>query len=251
MNERLSDPPQGVLGRFISRDPIGFSGGLNLYAYTTNPVNYVDPSGLESIASGALPPGWTMTTQPDGVNAYSNQELNLVANIQYPPKPPKPMPTPPLSPTPVPPPILTGNVASGTASIRPCWDLDNLHPLNYPPSGVDIDTNMRRAQTVGKNMPDSSKFKWFKRMVQNGGPWDFKQQSGRFEPYGNYHYGAVGTAFGLNEEYLARMAGWAQHRAGTSKPEWGVPWGDAPYGDDPRDQRRIRQGCAYARSKGY
>ena len=33
------------LGRFISRDPIGHSGGINLYAYP-NPVDYVDPDGL-------------------------------------------------------------------------------------------------------------------------------------------------------------------------------------------------------------
>lgn len=49
LNERLSNPSQGVLGRFISRDPIGHSGGLNLYAYPTNPVNAVDPSGLEGL----------------------------------------------------------------------------------------------------------------------------------------------------------------------------------------------------------
>ena len=37
------------LGRFISRDPIGFSGGLNLFgtAFGNNPVTYVDPSGKE------------------------------------------------------------------------------------------------------------------------------------------------------------------------------------------------------------
>ena len=35
-----------TLGRFLSRDPIGFAGGLNLYNYTTNPVNEVDPAGL-------------------------------------------------------------------------------------------------------------------------------------------------------------------------------------------------------------
>ena len=37
----------GVLGRFISRDPIGHAGNLNLYAYPTNPVSFVDPSGLD------------------------------------------------------------------------------------------------------------------------------------------------------------------------------------------------------------
>ena len=43
-------------GRFISRDPIRWAGGLNLYAYTENdPVNSVDPNGL--VRSG-VPPGY-------------------------------------------------------------------------------------------------------------------------------------------------------------------------------------------------
>ncbi|MFH1376195.1 MAG: RHS repeat-associated core domain-containing protein, partial [Candidatus Woesearchaeota archaeon] len=34
------------IGRFISRDPIGILGGLNLYVYCdNNPINYVDPFG--------------------------------------------------------------------------------------------------------------------------------------------------------------------------------------------------------------
>jgi hypothetical protein len=33
-------------GRFISKDPIGFDGGANLFAYTANnPVDRVDPEG--------------------------------------------------------------------------------------------------------------------------------------------------------------------------------------------------------------
>ncbi|KPA13256.1 RHS repeat-associated core domain protein [Candidatus Magnetomorum sp. HK-1] len=51
MRARYYDP---MLGRFISRDPIGHEGGLNLYAYAgNNPVMFVDPSGLYVVFWGA------------------------------------------------------------------------------------------------------------------------------------------------------------------------------------------------------
>ncbi|MBV6290214.1 RHS repeat-associated core domain-containing protein, partial [Pseudomonas aegrilactucae] len=33
-------------GRFISNDPSGYLGGYNLFAYTYDPINWVDPLGL-------------------------------------------------------------------------------------------------------------------------------------------------------------------------------------------------------------
>jgi hypothetical protein len=45
-------------GRFWSRDPIGYRGGLNLYGYVKeNPINYIDPSGYDMSLYGQINPG--------------------------------------------------------------------------------------------------------------------------------------------------------------------------------------------------
>jgi RHS repeat-associated protein len=52
MRARYYDPE---IGRFISKDPIGFVGGLNLYTYVgNNPINWIDPLGLQT---KPYPPG--------------------------------------------------------------------------------------------------------------------------------------------------------------------------------------------------
>ncbi|UGS42592.1 hypothetical protein G163CM_33330 [Pseudocitrobacter corydidari] len=44
---RYYDP---LLGRYITQDPIGLKGGMNLYQYPSNPVGYADPLGLSGLS---------------------------------------------------------------------------------------------------------------------------------------------------------------------------------------------------------
>jgi hypothetical protein len=55
----------------------------------------------------------------------------------------------------------------------------------------------------------------------------------------------AGRAANIPREVLLRSAGWAQRKAGTSRPEWGKEWDKAPYGDDPNDQAWITKGMDY------
>uniref|UniRef100_UPI0015827C56 RHS repeat-associated core domain-containing protein n=1 Tax=Burkholderia diffusa TaxID=488732 RepID=UPI0015827C56 len=47
---RYYDPE---VGRFISKDPIGYAGGHNLYQYAPNPVEWIDPLGLARVYKDA------------------------------------------------------------------------------------------------------------------------------------------------------------------------------------------------------
>ena len=52
------------VGRFVSKDPISYAGGLNLYAYAPNPTGWVDPLGLASC--------------PCSIDAVANQAEKIV-----------------------------------------------------------------------------------------------------------------------------------------------------------------------------
>jgi RHS repeat-associated protein len=76
MGARWYDP---MTGRFITKDPVRFTGGFNLYAYAYNdPVNFIDPTGLDGLQ---IPPGtfdwfWKLFELKD--------DADRAANLMYP-----------------------------------------------------------------------------------------------------------------------------------------------------------------------
>ena len=61
------------IGRFINRDPIGFSGGMNVYNYTTSPVMMIDPEGLNPLGGAA-------TSIPPSVSIPQGTHLRVVGS---------------------------------------------------------------------------------------------------------------------------------------------------------------------------
>jgi RHS repeat-associated protein len=66
-------------GRFISKDPIGLAGGLNSYAYAPNPVQWIDPFGLEGENLGIIYRGGS--DSPTNLTPRIKDTTGLSANV--------------------------------------------------------------------------------------------------------------------------------------------------------------------------
>jgi len=112
---------------------------------------------------------------------------------------------------------------------------------------------MQIAWNLGANKNPLVALQVFKLLVQTGGPWDYKNQptmraNPQYDAFGNFNYGATGTALGLTQYQLDVAAGLAQPRKTGGS---GTPFVSPPYGDRSQDEYWINQGIAYAHSQGY
>jgi hypothetical protein len=141
------------------------------------------------------------------------------------------------------------NVAERMARNRETY----AQPVQVPPAPAGVSIDRRMEEAAARRDPF-----WFYNKTHDHGAWDTKFQGPKqkYEPYGNFQFGAVGTALGFSPEILRRGAGAYQiykdakrnHRINLAN---GVPWGGYPYGDNPDDQPRIDLGIRYAKERGF
>jgi RHS repeat-associated protein len=151
---------------------------------------------------------------------------------------------------------LYGYVGNNPVTASDPFGLEKQACPAVPPSppGVNVNVNMSMAMFMGAG-PLGMESAWFGRMVTNNGAWDYKRSGKQYTAFGNFNFGATGTAMGYPEEALLRSAGAYQVyralRGGAYDPRWGTPIDlDGPFGDDPSDQAQIREGIRYARCRG-
>lgn len=141
--------------------------------------------------------------------------------------------------------------------------------IEYPGSNIDqmicqsavAGAAAGASQTVyGPGADDAQRLAFYGGMfLPDIGPWDFKSESVRggpsYEGYGNFVFGAVGTALGFTPYEIYQIAGAAQigvaylFREGSGyDSDFGFPFFQEPYGDDYRDRPPIDAGIEYAKN---
>lgn len=97
------------------------------------------------------------------------------------------------------------------------FNIINNSDLNFGgniPDGFDIGNSIKMAEEIRNNSKCKKEILIrFKELVDYGSSWDLKAQAGDYQKYqnfGNFHYGFIGTVLGLDASTLLSGAGGAQ-----------------------------------------
>lgn len=132
------------------------------------------------------------------------------------------------------------------------------------PDGVSIENNIKEALEYKNTHNEIETLFWFRekvgnnkdeRLIPQSESMDYKQIDSKYAEFGNFNYGAVGTALGYPSEFLKLMAGAAQLISDKEATNWldAVPKASIleNYGDNLEDQIVIQFGIKSANSAGF
>lgn len=88
------------------------------------------------------------------------------------------------------------------------------------------------------------------RLFSSGGEMDYKR-GGReeYRDFGNFNYGAFGSAHGYSPYVLHSGAGIQQLRDGRWEREFGIPFLSDRLGDNKEDYEQIERGISYYKNR--
>jgi hypothetical protein len=116
---------------------------------------------------------------------------------------------------------------------------------------VSVDDNIQRAE---KAIPDPGlttmpkAYDMMFDLFPSGHEMDYKTADKKYRDFGNFNYGAFGSALGLTPYELHSGAGVQQMRDRNWSPKYGLPGFGGMSGDNEQDYRMIDEGIHYYRS---
>jgi hypothetical protein len=227
--------------RFTSVDPMAEKYyNISPYAYcANNPVNYIDPHGDTIVVNNT---GYIMRNDNTdnfvymsnkGQNMYLG-ELGGTININE---------------------IYTNLLGKSSSEAKSIWN-----PITF----------YDNVKTNGKWDLKNNKDYIYGLETESNTNFSYQGNDMESQDVGNHHFGVVAKAYGFfSEDFILRQAGKYQIKSNTSRPEWQIyteetrttvsPTGavqmtkvkvmQPPYGDDPRDQRWIKVGFDYSKTR--